>query len=71
MRNRVTESNIFFRSLHLGVEDNGETSVIGNETTVSYTHLDVYKRQVLEHSQRLRHKQLYVHLGDGRRKQSV
>lgn len=32
MRNRVTESNIFFRSLHLGVEDNGETSVIGNET---------------------------------------
>lgn len=32
MRNRVTESDIFFRSLHLGVEDNGETSVIGNET---------------------------------------
>ena len=32
MRNRVTESNIFFRSLHLGVEGNGETSVIGNET---------------------------------------
>ena len=32
MRNRVTKSDIFFRSLHLGVEDNGETSVIGNET---------------------------------------
>lgn len=32
MRNRVTESDIFFRSLHLGVEGNGETSVIGNET---------------------------------------
>lgn len=32
MRNRVTESDIFFRILHLGVEDNGETSVIGNET---------------------------------------
>ena len=31
-RNRVTNSDIFFRSLHLGVEDNGETSVIGNET---------------------------------------
>ena len=28
MRNRVTESDIFFRSLHLGVEGNGETSVI-------------------------------------------
>ena len=28
----MTESDIFFRSLPLGVENNGETRVIGNET---------------------------------------
>ena len=33
VRYRMTESNIFFRCLHFGVQDNGETRVIENETT--------------------------------------